>query len=120
MFNFDVPYHIDGRGQTAGTRYLRHVLDMLELFIFTNPGDRVNRPDFGGCARDLVFDCNSFELAAALKISLQANLRRWLADRIDVQDVVVENDDSTLRIQVQYSVPGRDDAPQSAQLPRLF
>jgi len=120
MFNFDVPYHIDGRGQTAGTSYMRHVLDMLELFLFTNPGDRVNRPDFGGGARNLVFECNSVELAAALKMGLQANLRRWLADRIDVQDLVIERADSILRLQVVYSVPGRDDAAHTEQLPRLF
>ena len=120
MFNFDVPYHIDGRGQTAGDNDAGHALDMLELLLFTNPGDRVNRPDFGGGARRLVFDCNSVELAAALKMGLQANLRRWLADRIDVQELVVENHDEKLYVQIVYAVRGQDEHPQAAQLPQLF
>ena len=79
--NIDFPFHFDSSGRTARTHDADHIRDMIEEFLFTSPGERVNRPDFGGGARDLVFDCNSVELAAALKIGLQANLRRWLADR---------------------------------------
>ena len=120
MFDFDVPYYIDRRGITAKAEYERHVLNMLELFLFTNPGDRVNRPNFGGGARNLVFECNSIELATALKMGLQANLRLWLANRIDLHELVVENNDSKLSIQVAYTVVGRDPQPQTAQLPRNF
>src|SRR5260221_55685 len=103
MFLFDVAYHIDGRGRTAGTDFPRHVLNLIELMLFTNPGERVNRPDFGGGARTLVFDCNSDELVAALRFNVQANLQRWLADRVDLRDLAVENQGATLRIHVQYS-----------------
>ncbi len=120
MFNFEVPYCIDGRGITAQSEYARHVLNMLELFLFTNPGDRVNRPNFGGGARNLVFECNSIELATALKMGLQANLRLWLANRIDVHELAVENYDSQLRIQIVYAVVGRDTTPQTTVLPQNF
>lgn len=120
MFNFEVPYCIDGRGITARSEYARHVLNMLELFLFTNPGDRVNRPTFGGGARQLVFECNSIELATALKINLQANLRLWLANRVDVHDLAVENDDSQLKIQIVYAVVGHDNTIQTTALPQNF
>ena len=57
---------------------------MIEQMLFTNPGERVNRPDFGSGLMQLVFAPNSPELAAALEFTLQAALDRWLGDVIEV------------------------------------
>ena len=38
--------------------------DMIEQLLFTRPGERVNRPDFGSGLMQLVFAPNSPELAA--------------------------------------------------------
>lgn len=102
MLNIDVPLHIDGRGRTATTDHDRHVLDMIELMLFTNPGERVNRPDFGGGVRALLFSGNGSELAAALKFTIQSNLQRWLVNSIDIRDLAVSTDESTIRIELQY------------------
>lgn len=102
MLNIDVPLHIDGRGRTASTDPERHLLDMIELMLFTNPGERVNRPDFGGGVRALLFSGNSPELAAALKFTIQSNLQRWLVDAIDIRDLTVTSEESTIRIELQY------------------
>lgn len=120
MFNFEVPYCVDRRGLTAQADATRHLLNMLELFLFTNPGERVNRPTFGGGARNLVFDCNSIELATALKMGLQANLRLWFANRLDVHELAVENDDAYLKIQIVYAIVGRDTTPRATALPQNF
>ena len=45
--NIDFPFHFDNRGRTATTDDDDHIRDMIEEFLFTNPGERVNRPDFG-------------------------------------------------------------------------
>lgn len=104
MLHLDVPFRLDARGRTALADEPAHLRHLLELLLFTSPGERVNRPDFGGGLRPLVFDANSAELAAALRFNLQANLQRWLGDLLDVNDLAVENDDATLRVEIRYLV----------------
>jgi phage baseplate assembly protein W len=104
VINIAVPYDLDARGRTATATDPDHLRQMLELLLFTSPGERVNRPDFGGGLRPLVFDPNSAELAAALRFNLQASVQRWMGDLLDVQDLAVANDDATLRVDVAYVV----------------
>ncbi|HEY2325614.1 MAG TPA: GPW/gp25 family protein, partial [Thermoanaerobaculia bacterium] len=65
--NITYPFQLDSRGRTAGCDDARHVRDMLEQLLFTNAGERVNRPDFGSGLQQLIFAPNSPELAAALQ-----------------------------------------------------
>ena len=102
--NVAFPYAFDGRGRTRDADDERHIRDMIEQLLFTAPGERVNRPTFGSGAQQLVFAPNSDALAAALKLSVQAGLQQWLGDVIDVTDVQVETNDSTLRLEVRYVV----------------
>jgi phage baseplate assembly protein W len=102
--NIDFPFHFDNRGRTAVTDDDDHIRDMIEEFLFTNPGERVNRPDFGSGLLQMVFAPNSPEIASALQLTIQAGLQRWLSDVIVVQKVEVTSEDSTLRVLVQYVV----------------
>lgn len=102
--NIDFPFHFDGRGHTASTSYDDHIRDMIEEFLFTSPGERVNRPDFGSGLLQMVFAPNSPELAAALQFNIQAGLQLWLGDVIQVQALEVTSEDSTLRVLVRYLV----------------
>jgi uncharacterized protein len=102
--NIDFPLHFDSRGRTATTDDADHIRDLIEQLLFTNPGERVNRPDFGSGLQALVFAPNSPELASALQFSIQASLQRWLSDLVEIQDLEVTSQDSTLRISVQYRV----------------
>jgi phage baseplate assembly protein W len=102
--NIDYPFHLDGRGQTALTSDDDHICDMIEQFLFTNAGERVNRPDFGSGLLQMVFEPNSPELAAALQHTVQAGLQRWLGDLIEVRDLAVTSEDATLRVSIQYVV----------------
>jgi phage baseplate assembly protein W len=104
MFNVDYPFLFDCRGRTAGTDGDDHIRDMIEQVLFTNPGERVNRPDFGSGLLQLVFAPNSPELAASLRFTLMAALQRWLSDVIEVRDLTVAAVDSTLSVTVQYVV----------------
>lgn len=102
--NIDFPFHFDGRGRAATTDDDDHIRDMIEQFLFTSPGERVNRPDFGSGLLGMVFEPNSPELAAALQHTIQAGLQRWLGDLIEVQALEVTSEEAALRVLVQYVV----------------
>ena len=104
MSNLDYPYHIDGRGRTGRTDEADHIYGMIEQFLFTRPGERVNRPDFGSGLLALMFEPNSIELAATLQMTIQAGLQQWLGDLIEVRNLTVETEDSTLRVSLQYMI----------------
>ena len=106
MFNLDYPFHFDCLGGAAGTSDADHIRDMIEQVLFTSPGERVNRPDFGSGLLQLVFAPNSPELAAALQFTMRAALQRWLGDVLEVQDLEVTSDDASLRIDVAYLARG--------------
>src|SRR5262245_60795112 len=101
---FDFPYHIDGRGRTAETDEDDHVQDLIYQVLFTNPGERVNRPDFGCGISQLVFMPNSDALAAATQFLVQGALTRWLDNVIAVQRVEVVAKESSLTVSVVYTV----------------
>lgn len=102
--NIDFPFHFDSRGQTASTDDNDHVRDMIEQLIFTAPGERVNRPDFGSGILQLIFAPNSPELAATVQFTLQAAIQRWLGDVIEIQDLAVQATDASLTIDMQYVI----------------
>jgi phage baseplate assembly protein W len=104
MTHIDYPFHFDNRGRTARADDDDHVRDMIEQFLFTHPGERVNRPDFGSGLLQLVFAPNSPELAATLQLNIQAGLQQWLGDVVEVQAVEVTAQEASLHIEVQYTV----------------
>jgi uncharacterized protein len=104
----DHPFRIDGRGRTGDTRSDEHIRDLIEQVLFTAPGERVNRPDFGTGLMGLVFAPNSPELATATEFMVQGALQRWLGDLIQVDAVNVESVESTLRVVVVYQVRGSE------------
>jgi phage baseplate assembly protein W len=115
--NIDYPFHFDERGRTAQAGDNDHIRDMIEQLLFTNPGERVNRPDFGSGLMQLVFAPNSPELAAALQYTLQASLQLWLGDVIELQSLEVTSYDSTLTVNLQYLVR-RTNETQLARISR--
>ena len=102
--NLDYPLHFDGRGRTAQADDAAHIRHLIEQVLFTNPGERVNRPTFGSGLLQLVFAPSSDALAAATQLAVQASLQQWLGDLIQVDSVQVSTLDSTLRVTVQYIV----------------
>lgn len=102
--NIDYPFHFDSRGRSATTDTDDHIRDMIEQFLFTNAGERVNRPDFGSGLLQMVFAPNSPEIATALEHTIRAGLLRWLGDVIELRALEVTSDDATLSVLVQYVV----------------
>jgi phage baseplate assembly protein W len=102
--NIDFPYQFDTRGRTASAGADDHIRDMIMQVLFTAPGERVNRPDFGSGLLQLLFAPNSDELATATQFLVQGALQRWLGDLIVAEAVAVESDEGLLRVTVQYTV----------------
>lgn len=112
--NIDFPYRFDTRGRTAEVDYDAHIRDLIEQVLFTAPGERVNRPDFGSGLLRLVFAPNSEQLAATTQYLVQGSLQQYLGDLIQVDAVDVTNEDSTLRVLVRYLVR-RTQSSQTAE-----
>jgi hypothetical protein len=102
--HIDYPFHFDDKGRTASTTNNDHIRDMIEQLLFTSPGERVNRPDFGSGLMQMVFAPNSPELAAALQFTVQAALDRWLGDVIEVHGLEVTSQDATLTVALAYAI----------------
>jgi phage baseplate assembly protein W len=98
------PLRADARGRTARVDDQAHVRDLIEQVLFTAPGERVNRPDFGCGLKSLVFRPNSDVLAAATQTLVKGSLQRWLQNEIQVEAVEVHAEDSRLEVTVAYSV----------------
>ncbi|WP_321416908.1 GPW/gp25 family protein [uncultured Desulfobacter sp.] len=102
--NLDYPFSFDHMGKTAASTDDDHIRNLIEQVLFTSPGERINRPDFGCGLLQLVFQPNSPELAAATQFTAQGALQQWLGDLIQVEAVTVDCDEATLQVQVQYVI----------------
>lgn len=99
------PYRVAGSGRTAGDEDVnRHIRAMIEQVLFTTPGERVNRPDFGSGLMQFVFAAESAETLTAAHFLVQGALQQWLGDVIDVEDVEVRSEESALHVVVRYTV----------------
>lgn len=102
--HLDMPFAFDARGRTAQSGGDEHVRDLIKAVLFTAPGERVNRPEFGCGIRQLVFAPLGDTLAATTQHLIQGALLRWLGDVILVERVDLLTGDARLTIIVVYAV----------------
>ncbi|MEQ9365890.1 MAG: GPW/gp25 family protein [Leptospirales bacterium] len=98
------PYQINGNGQTAESGYAAHIREMIEQLLFTVPGERVNRPEFGAGLMQLVFAPNSLELASSTQFLIQGALQQYMGDLVQTEEVNVEVVDAILRVTIRYVI----------------
>ncbi len=79
-----------------------HLRDLLEQLLLTQPGERVMRPDLGSGLAHLIFEPAGEALAAALQAQAQAVILQHLGDRLELEGLDVQAEDSKLRITVAY------------------
>lgn len=97
------PFHLDGRGRVASPSYPEHVEQLIEQVLFTSPGERVNRPEFGCGLLETLFSSISQEEVAALEFLVQGSLERWLGDVLRVESVTLTVPRETeLEVRVGY------------------
>jgi len=100
------PYGVDGSGIPNTTTADDHLRDLILQVLFTNPGERLNLPDFGVGVQRLVFEPSDLTLRSSAQFLISTNLQRWLGDRINVEQVNVSSvtgDESTVTIEIVYS-----------------
>jgi uncharacterized protein len=88
--DYAFPFQIDSASQqTAQAGYAAHVDQMIRQLLLTDPGERVDLPQFGCGLRSLVFAPNSDALAATVQLRVIQGLNQWLADVVNVVAVTV-------------------------------
>lgn len=102
--NIKYPYQINLKGSTATTPEDAHIQEMMYQLLFTGPGERVNRPNYGCGLLQAVFEPNGIEMAATTQYLVQGALNQWLSPLIQVNEVAISSVDSTLEVKVSYTV----------------
>ena len=89
--------------------FAEHVDQMIRQVLFTSPGDRINRPDFGCGVKRLVFAPNSEVSASLAQVTIFESLKRWLEPVITVNDVKVKAANEVLEIRIVYLLKARQE-----------
>ena len=101
--SFGFPFEVNDAGQVAGEDGDEALRGEIIQVLFTAPGERVVRPDFGCGLFNLVFEPNNIILAAAMEFTIGQALTRWLGDLILVDGVEVNAVDETVTVEVAYT-----------------
>ncbi len=102
--NIDFPFGFAFSGRTATCDNDAHVRDLIEQLLFTRPGERVNRPNFGAGLMHAVFGAAGAEAALALEMITRAALHRELGDIIEIQVLSARAEDAALIVDIRYSI----------------
>lgn len=97
------PLAISAEGAaTSGRR--AHVREQIEQVLFTLPGERWFRPEFGVGIRTLVFEPNNRPLWELTKKRLEASLTEALAGEVlpESLEISVEGVEAELRVTIAY------------------
>ena len=83
------PFRIKANGSKTSTR-VEHIREQIMQVLFTSPGERVFRPDFGFGARQYVFEPNSIQRWEEVQSRLLGSLTEALAGEVDPKTLQVE------------------------------
>ncbi|MFT6925781.1 MAG: phage baseplate assembly protein W [Psychromonas sp.] len=99
------PLRIEASGSTVSSR-ARHVREQIEQILFTNPGERWYRPEFGIGAVALVFEPNHQVMWELVKKRLLASLAEALKGEVlpETLSVKVEGENEKLKIIISYQM----------------
>jgi len=100
---FGFPFEVNGAGRISATGGDEAIRGKIIQVLFTAPGERVNRPEFGCGLFNLVFEPNSAVLAAAMEFTIGQALTRWLGDDILVDGVNVDSSEATVTVEIAYT-----------------
>lgn len=101
--SFGFPFSIDPTRRVKATGGDEALRGKITQILFTAPGERVHRPDFGCGLFDLVFEPNNDLLAAAVEFTVFQSLSRWLKDEIIVDTVQVSSKNEYVTIEISYT-----------------
>ncbi len=91
-----------GTGRTAAVGIETYLRGLVETVLFTRPGERVNRPEFGSGLDRLVFAPAGDELARTAQALVHGSLQQMLGDLLRIEDVSVAAVGARLDVRVTY------------------
>lgn len=99
------PLQIRAQGAVNSSR-LDHVREQIEQVLFTLPGERWYRPDFGAGIRTLLFEPNNHVLWEVTEKRLLASLSEALIGEVDPKTLSVEvvGQDEKLLVTISYTL----------------
>lgn len=99
------PFSMETNGPRLSGR-AEHIRGQIEQVLFTLPGERVFRPEFGAGVKALVFEPNSTPLWQITKRRLLASLAEALQGEVDPKsiEVSVSGDEDKLTITISYTL----------------
>ena len=106
------PFTVDlGRGRLAEEEnYAEHIEQMMFQVLFTAPGERINRPDFGCRIHDLMFAPNNDITAARAEVYCEEAIQKY-EPRIE-KVVVTANphadQPNRLDVRIEYVIAGQN------------
>ncbi|MEE8295781.1 MAG: GPW/gp25 family protein [Sphingomonadales bacterium] len=83
------PFRMTDRGGAQSTKS-SHIREQIEQVIFTSPGERIFRPEFGLGARQLIFEPNNDALWKLAQNRFYASLADALQGEVDPKTLQVE------------------------------
>ncbi len=102
-----ISFPFGGTTEGAATcRRREHIRQLIEQVLFTNPEERVFRPEFGAGVRRMVFEGNRESLWELARQRLTSSLSEVLQGEVDPASLQVEakdeGDGDTLHIRIAY------------------
>ena len=70
--------------------------------MFTNPGERVNHPEFGSGLLAMVFAGNHPAISDTLDAAVRAAVEQFFSRLIDLEDLKIQQTDALLQVEIQY------------------
>jgi len=112
---FGFPFAVNAAGRISASGGDEAIRGKIIQALFTAPGERVNRPDFGCGLFNLVFEPNNDVLRTAMEFTVGQALTRWLSDDIMVDGIQVVSRDETATIEIVY-IKKQDLAKQAVRI----
>jgi uncharacterized protein len=113
--SFPFPFAVGTGGRIVATGGDEAIRGKIIQVLFTAPGERVHKPDFGCGLFNLVFEPNNVVMAAAMEFTIGQALASWLRNDIIVETVEVAAEDEKALVEVVYT-RRRDLARQAVRI----
>ena len=104
------PFHIGTDGRSAQVSALdQHVKDELIQLLLTDQGERLFLPEFGAGLNRLVFEPAGEAMWGMTKAKVTQAISRWLGERITLEGLAIEIEESLIEVEIKYRIAGSED-----------
>lgn len=101
--SFGFPFSVNRSGRINATGGDEAIRGKIIQVLFTLPGERIHRPDFGCGLFNMVFEPNNDIYRSAMEFTVGQALNRWLRDDIITDAIQVVSKDEMVTIEIVYT-----------------